>query len=253
MKLNYKSYGSGPALIILHGLFGSLDNWVTHARILEKEYSVYLLDQRNHGRSPHSKVFDYQALAADLNEFMESEGIYQAHLLGHSMGGKTVMEFAGHHPEKVDKLIVADMSPRSYPPHHTLILETLENMNLSLITSRKEAETYLMEHLENDVTTSQFLLKGLGRNENNEFTWKFNLPTIVTSYNNILAEVSPEPLYRPTLFISGGKSKYVQPEDHALIQQYFPEVQFTVMPNVGHWLHAENPALFLEYITAFLR
>lgn len=252
MKLNFKSYGQGPAIVILHGLFGSLDNWLTHARNLETDYSVYLIDQRNHGRSPHSDVFDYRAMAEDLHELMENEGILYAHLLGHSMGGKTVMEFAGLYPEKVDKLIVADMGIKKYPPHHTDVLDALTSIDLSAIPSRKAAEVFLMQKLHNDVVTTQFLLKGLGRNEQNNFKWKFNFPSILKNYENILAAVSPEIFEKPTLFLTGGNSHYVEVADHAAIRSHFPLVEFEVMEGVGHWLHAENPALFLEKVRKFL-
>lgn len=252
MKLNFKTYGNGPALIILHGLFGSLDNWVSHAHALENDYSVYLIDQRNHGRSPHNEVFDYKSMAEDLHEFMDSEGIYYAHLLGHSMGGKTVMEFAGHYPDRVEKLIVADMGVKKYPPHHTDVLHALSSLDLHAIKTRKEAEDSLMANLKGDVSTVQFLLKGLTREGQQNFKWKFNYPTILANYTHILESVTPETFEKPTLFLSGGNSKYVLAEDRAQILSFFPNAEFQVMPNVGHWLHAENPTLFLECVRAFL-
>ena len=252
MKLNFKSYGQGPALLILHGLFGSLDNWLTHARNLEADYSVYLIDLRNHGRSPHSDSFDYRVMAEDLYELMEAEGILSAHLLGHSMGGKVVMEFAGLYPEKVDKLIVADMGIKQYPPHHTAVFEALTSIDLSVIPSRKAAEAFLMQKLDNDVVTTQFLLKGLGRDAANQFIWKFNFPAILGNYSAILAGVSPEIFEKPTLFLSGGNSSYILESDHAAIRSHFPLAQFEVMEGVGHWLHAENPSLFLEKVRHFL-
>lgn len=251
MNLNFKTFGHGPALVILHGLFGSLDNWVTHARELEKDFSVYLVDQRNHGKSPHSPDISYRLMAEDLYTFMENEGIYSAHLLGHSMGGKTVMEFAGLYPDHVDKLIVADMGVRAYPPHHVEILATLESMELHTFDSRKAVEIYMMERLKDNVTV-QFLLKGLGRDANNQFEWKFNLPAILQKYTNILAAVQPDTFYKPTLFLTGGNSHYVEPEDHNQILAYFPQASFTVMPNTGHWVHAENPPLFLQIVKDFL-
>jgi pimeloyl-ACP methyl ester carboxylesterase len=252
MKLNFKTYGNGPALIILHGLFGSLDNWVSHAHALENEYSVYLLDQRNHGKSPHNEVFTYTSMAEDLHEFMNDEGISYAHLLGHSMGGKTVMEFAGLYPERIEKLIVADMGVKKYRPHHEDVLKAISGLDLPSLQTRKEAEAFLMENLNNDKAVVQFLLKGLAREIKGDFKWKFNYPTILAHYDNILQGVTLEPFEKPTLFLSGGNSKYVLPEDHAQILQFFPHAEFEVMPNVGHWLHAENPTLFLEYVQAFL-
>ena len=143
LPLNIKIFGQGPALVILHGLFGSLDNWVSHAKALADSYSVYLVDQRNHGKSPHSDVVDYQAMADDLLALLDAQGIYQAHLLGHSMGGKTVMQFAGQHSERVDKLIVVDMAPKAYPPHHEEILTALTSLPLATLASRKDAAALL--------------------------------------------------------------------------------------------------------------
>lgn len=251
MQLNFKSFGQGPALVILHGLFGSLDNWVSHARVLEKDYSVYLVDLRNHGKSPHSPIMNYAAMAEDIAELLDSEGISTCFLLGHSMGAKVAMEMAGHHADRIDKLIVADMGVKTYPPHHTEILHTLRSLNLKLISSRKEAEETLMQALK-DNTTVQFLLKGLGRDAENQFEWKFNFAAIDASYDNILAAVAPYPFEKPTLFLYGGNSGYVKKEDFAEIQHYFPQVQFHEMPNTGHWVHAENPSLFLEIVTQFL-
>lgn len=252
MKLHFKTYGNGPALIILHGLFGSLDNWVSHAHALENEYSVYLIDQRNHGKSPHNEVFNYESMAQDLHEFMDSEGIFYAHLLGHSMGGKTVMEFAGHYPDRIEKLIVADMGVKKYPPHHVDVLNAISGLDLSALKTRKEAEIFLMENLNGEVSTVQFLLKGLTREIKGDFRWRFNYPTILANYERILEGVTPEPFEKPTLFLSGGNSKYVLPEDRPQILEFFPSAEFQIMPNVGHWLHAENPTLFLEYVRTFL-
>ena len=252
MKLNLKTYGQGSAIVILHGLFGSLDNWVTHARTLESDYTVILVDQRNHGKSPHDPLLDYGRMAEDLRELMDDHGITQAHLLGHSMGGKTVMEFAGRYPDRVDRLIVADMAPREYLPHHDLVLRALATMDLRKFDSRKACETHLMSQL-NDLVTTQFLLKGLGRSEDNTFEWKFNLAAILDQYPNILAAVRPDTFYGKTLFVSGGASEYVRASDHALIAQYFSDVHYQVMPNIGHWLHAQDPEQFLTLIRAFLQ
>ncbi|MBX7243318.1 MAG: alpha/beta fold hydrolase [Bacteroidia bacterium] len=252
MKLNYKSYGHGPALIILHGLFGSLDNWVSHARGLEKDYSVFLLDLRNHGKSFRSAEHNYGLMAEDVQEWMAEEGILSAYVLGHSMGGKVAMELAGRHPFSVEKLIVADMGLKEYPPHHTVILQTLQTIPLHTMETRKEVENYLMEALGNDTVTVQFLLKGLGRDAENRFEWKFNFPALLDNYNSILAGIHPEVFEKPTLFLYGGKSHYVLPEDFEGIKSYFPNAVFQEMPDAGHWLHAENPPLFIQMVKDFL-
>ncbi|MEM6344911.1 MAG: alpha/beta fold hydrolase [Bacteroidota bacterium] len=252
MDLNFKSFGNGPALIILHGLFGSLDNWVSHARQLADSYSVYLLDQRNHGKSPHDDQWDYETMADDLEAFMDQQGIYQAHLLGHSMGGKTVMQFAMHFPERIEKLIVADMAPKGYEPHHIEILETLINIDLANFENRQAVAAH-MEASIPEMGVRQFLLKSLGRDGQKQFRWKFNLPVIYQNYPKILEPIELAfPFDGPTLFLSGGKSNYVSPEEHELILEGFPEASFVVIPQAGHWLHADSPSEFLQEVRAFL-
>lgn len=252
MKLHFQSYGQGPALLILHGLFGSLDNWVSHARKLSEHFSVYLIDQRNHGKSPHSDEWNYQLMAEDLVEFMDDQGIMQGHLLGHSMGGKTVMQVAAYHPGRIDKLIVADMAPKAYSPHHHEIIAALLSLDLPNISSRKEAEEQLAKHI-SDWGVRQFLLKGLGRDEQKNLQWKFNLKVLSEKYPEALKAIRLEYEFEgPTLFVSGGKSNYVQDADRADILKTFPDSRFVVLPDAGHWLHAEAPDAFLEAVLEFL-
>lgn len=253
MELNYKSFGQGPALIILHGLFGSLDNWQTLARQYGETFSTYIVDQRNHGKSPHSdENFTYDLLAEDLGELMDRLGIPTASLIGHSMGGKTVMQFAVDQPERVEKLVVADMATREYPPHHTEILETLISFPAWKIESRNEADELLEERIR-DYGVRQFLLKNLDRKKGGGFEWKFNLEVLYRDYPNILEGIhSNYPFEGPTLFISGGKSDYVKEEYHAEIRELFPSAQFEVIEGAGHWLHAEKPKEFFEKTMAFL-
>jgi pimeloyl-ACP methyl ester carboxylesterase len=253
MKLNYKSYGHGPALVILHGMFGSLDNWVTHARALADSFSVYLVDQRNHGKSPHTEEMDYHILANDLFHFLDRESIYVTHLLGHSMGGKTVMQFAAEHPDRVEKMIIADMGLKAYPPLHSELLRILLEMDLDEFGSRQEAEDYLSARIP-DPAVQQFLLKNLKREGNEAFKWKFNLKSIVQNYPKILQPIEPDfPCDKPALFISGGASDYVLPSDRPLILNHFPNARFEVIPGAGHWLHSEAPDAFLKSIKHFLQ
>jgi len=252
MKLNYKSMGQGPALIILHGLFGSLDNWVSHARFFSTEFTVYIIDQRNHGKSPHDDVWNYGVMADDLRDFMDDHGIYQAHLVGHSMGGKVVMQFAADYPERIMKLVVADMAPKSYSPHHTAILEALMGLDLAQIYNRKAADTQLT-HAIPTFMTRQFLLKSLKRADQNTFTWKFNLPVIYRDYEKILEKVEVDPPFEgPTLFLYGGKSTYLTAEDPEWIRALFPQAVFECLEGAGHWLHAEAPDAFQKALTRFL-
>lgn len=252
LELNYKSSGQGPALIILHGLFGSLDNWVTLSRTLSEEYSVFLVDQRNHGKSPHHSEWNYDVMAEDLHDFMDQHGIMQAHLLGHSMGGKTVIRFAGEYPERIDKLIVADMGIKQYQPHHELILETLASIDLDKITSRSDAQSAMEETIQ-ERGIIQFLLKGLGRDEQKQFRWKFNFEVINKNYANVLVGIQNDfPFEGPTLFLSGSESNYVIEEDRPAILESFPSAHFEVLQGAGHWLHADKPNEFLQQVLRFL-
>ncbi len=252
IQLNHKVYGQGPALIILHGLFGSLDNWVTHARQLAEHYSVFLLDQRNHGKSPHTDEWTYQVMSEDLHEFMDQHGIMQAHLLGHSMGGKAVMTFAGEYPRRIDKLIVADMGIRQYPPQHTGIIDALLSVPLGLIGSRQDVSEHLLSKISNK-SIVQFLLKSLGRDDEKRLQWKFNLQVIAEKYEEILAPIQNEfPYDGETLFLSGEESNYVSQKDHPAILEQFPNARFEVLQKAGHWLHADRPKAFLESLIRFL-
>jgi esterase len=250
-RLNFKSMGQGPALIVLHGLFGSLDNWISLGRQWAEDYSVYLVDQRNHGRSFHSDEWSYEAMAQDLYAWMDSEGILQAHLMGHSMGGKTVMTFAGHYPERIDRLVVADMGLRAYPPHHEDILAALAQVDLSQVSSRQDADEQLARGIA-EPGIRQFLTKGLARTDEG-FAWRFNLPVIEQQYQEIISEVTLDyPFERPALFLSGGRSSYVQQEDRADILAAFPQARFAVIEQAGHWLHAEAPQAFSQQVMRFL-
>lgn len=252
MQLNFKRFGEGPSLIILHGLFGSLDNWQTLARKYAEDFSVYIVDQRNHGKSPHSdEMFDYNVMADDLADFMDTHRILSASFIGHSMGGKTVMQFAVERPDRVDKLVVADMSPRPNEGGHEEILETLQAFPFDRIDARKEAEEWLEPRIK-EYGVRQFLLKNLDRDKEG-FRWKFNLEVIVRDYAHILAGVqSPWPVSVPALFIRGGKSDYIRNEDEVEISEMFPEAEFATIEGAGHWLHAEKPMEFLEATREFL-
>jgi esterase len=253
MKLNYKKSGSGDPLIILHGLFGSADNWFSIAKELEKDYTLYLIDQRNHGDSPQSEDWNYEVMAEDINELMDEEGIESAYLMGHSMGGKTAMKFAFNYPDKVRKLIVADIAPRFYPVHHKSILEGLNAIPIDDLKSRKEADDILSEHIK-EPGIRQFLLKSLGRNGSGGFIWKINLPVITEKIDNVGEEVVSEKAFdKPTLFMGGENSDYITDEDKEEISEMFPNSHVIFIKNAGHWLHAEQPAAVVETVRAFLK
>lgn len=251
MKLNFKKSGSGPPLVILHGLFGSLDNWFSIAKELVEHYTLYLVDQRNHGDSPHAEEWNYAVMVEDLKELMDEEGLEKIYLMGHSMGGKTVMNFALKYPKAVEKLIVADIAPRYYPIHHQSILEGLNSLNLSEIKSRKEADDQLAQYIP-ELGVRQFLLKSLTR-DSDGFVWKINLSVISKNIENV-GEALPEGgKYKgPTLFLAGANSNYIQQKDMTDMERFFPNYELEFIANAGHWLHAEQPHAVVEEMRRFL-
>ena len=252
MELNFRKLGSGKPLVILHGLFGSLDNWFSIARELEKHYTLYLVDQRNHGDSPHSDQWNYQVMVEDLKELLDDEGLEKIYLMGHSMGGKTAMFFASAYPERVEKLIVADIAPRYYPIHHQTILEGLNSIDLKGTKSRKEADDQLAEYIQ-ELGIRQFLLKSLGRNTEG-FVWKINLPVITKNIEEVGKALPEDAKYDgPTLFLGGSNSNYIKQSDLPDLEKHFPNYELEFVANAGHWLHAERPEAVIEEVREFLK
>lgn len=251
MELNFKEFGQGDPVIILHGLFGTLDNWQTIAKQLAKNYTVYIVDQRNHGRSPHDDEFSYPIMAEDLQVFMESKWIYKAHIIGHSMGGKTAMEFALNYPDMVDKLVIVDIAPKAYEGGHQIIFDALFSVDLTALTNRKEADEVLAQKIE-DYGVRQFLLKNLSRTKEGAYQWKMNLPVIYKHYQAILASISVEATFdKETLFIKGEKSNYIQEVDKETIERYFPKASIRMVEGSGHWVHAEKPKELLDLVLQY--
>lgn len=252
MQLHFKESGQGRAVILLHGLLGSADNWHPIALRLAGHFHVFALDQRNHGQSPHSAEMNYPLMAGDLDEFMVSCEIENAIVIGHSMGGKTAMQFALQFPNHVEKLIVADMAPRAYAPAHEKIFAALLALDLPKYQNRQQIEDALAPEI-HDLVLRRFLLKNLGRNSAGGFVWKINLRGIAENYSRLREPVSaPVPFTRPTLFIRGGKSNYINPEDEPLIRDLFPRSEIQTVPDAGHWLHADQPEEFLKCVLEFL-
>ena len=253
MQLNYKLFGSGPALVILHGLFGSLDNWQTLAKQFAEDFSVFIVDQRNHGKSPHTDAHTYALMAEDLKEFMDQQGMYTATVIGHSMGGKTAMQFAVEHEERLEKLVVVDMSPRKNEPGHLEILDAMSRFPMDQIQSRKEADEILKQDIP-ELGVRAFLLKNIERTRTQGFQWKFNLDTLSKDYYRILDQIeSPFSLDVPTLFINGGKSDYVVERDREIILNMFPQAEFSTIEGAGHWVHADAPVEFYNRISNWLK
>jgi esterase len=253
MILNYKETGRGPSLVILHGLFGSLDNWATMAKSLGNYFHVITMDLRNHGNSLHSDDWNYGLMANDVKETLTALNLQKVFMAGHSMGGKTAMEFAARFPECIEKLMVIDISPRYYAPHHQSILNALFSLDLEQIQTRKEAEEKLSQTI-SDQGTRQFLLKNLYWKEAGKLAWKFNLETIAKKIE-IVGEKTPEgniTIQKPILFIKGSSSGYINATDEKNIPEIFPQASVFTIEGAGHWVHAEKPAeLFSCFVDFF--
>ncbi|RMF19570.1 MAG: alpha/beta fold hydrolase [Gammaproteobacteria bacterium] len=253
IRLAHKVQGEGAPVILVHGLFGSMENLGAIARLLAGAgYQVQSLDMRNHGRSPHCDTMDYPSMSRDVLTYMNTTRLEQATLLGHSMGGKTVMQLALDAPDRVKALVVADISPVEYPPHHQSVMAGLAAIgDPAKLTSRQEADAILREYVPEDAVRL-FLLKNLVR-EGDGFAWRINLPVIQASYDKIMAGQSGGPYCGPTLFIKGGASDYIRPEHRQTIARLFPKAELKVIPGTGHWLHAEKPKLFASIVDRFLK
>lgn len=253
MKLFFKKSGEGKPLMIMHGLFGMSDNWATLSRqFSENGFLVYIVDARNHGRSLHSDEFDFPLMSNDMIELMDDENISSASVIGHSMGGKTAMWMACEHPDRVSKLLVADIAPRSYEPHHQSVIAAIHSVDTDEITSRKEAETKLRESL-HDEGNVQFLLKNLYWNEKEKLDWRFNIHGIEKNIANIGIALPDQFRFNgPTLFLRGEKSGYITESDRTDIVKHFPVAKINTVSNAGHWIHAENPSGFMDAALEFL-
>jgi esterase len=251
MLLYYRQAGQGKPLIILHGLFGSSDNWMTLTKTYSQHYSVYLLDQRNHGRSPWNEEWNYQAMAEDLHEFIQTHQLWQPALIGHSMGGKTAMFYAQQY-ENLSALVVVDIAPRQYHMEYDDYLTGMMAMPLADLNNRKDAEDFLSHHV-SDPDVLQFLLKNLYRNEKGQFAWRHNLEIIARHIQNVgQALPADKPVRKPALFIRGEKSNYVRDKDWPETQQLFPLATLETIADASHWVQAEKPAEFLQLSLSFL-
>lgn len=256
MKLFYRKIGEGKPVVILHGLFGQSDNWNSFGKQLkEAGHAVYLVDARNHGLSPHSDEWNYQVMSDDVYELLNTEiKEEKIVLIGHSMGGKTAMQFAVDHPEVVEKLVVVDIAPKFYRPHHQEILKALNSIDVTLLQNRKEANVIVSKYID-DVGTKLFLLKNLYRTDDNpkSYNWRFNLAVISSQIDNVgEAILEGSAANVPTLFVKGGNSNYILEEDTELINGIFSNNSIVTIANAGHWLHAEKPNEFYEKIMAFI-
>ena len=251
-RLNFKEQGEGQTVVLIHGLFGSLDNLGLLARPLSEQYRVISVDLRNHGASFHSDEMSYPAQAADILALLDHLGLEQVALVGHSMGGKVAMQVAKQAPHRVSKLVVADIAPVAYP--HARHKNVFAGLNATLATppqSRSEAEAMLAEHIE-IAGVRQFLLKSFAKGEHG-WGWHFNVPALEQNYANIMGWPEDDRRFEgPVLFIKGGDSDYMQPQYSEAALAQFPAAKVRVIAGTGHWLHAEKPALFNKLVVDFL-
>ena len=253
MRLHFQTYGQGQPLVILHGLFGSLDNWLGVAPRLAEQFHVFVVDLRNHGQSPHSAEMSYPLMAEDVAKFFDAHSLAKAAVLGHSMGGKVAMQFALSYPERVEKLVVVDMAPRVYKPSHAAIFAALLALDLSLFQTRHQIEEALGPAIPN-LVVRRFLLKNLGRDEAGKLFWKINLRGIAENYP-LLGEAlsATKPFVKPALFLRGGKSNFITAADEPLIRQLFPRVEMQAIDGAAHWVHSDQPEEFTSRVLEFLQ
>jgi pimeloyl-ACP methyl ester carboxylesterase len=251
MELHFKKIGTGPALVILHGLLGSGDNWQSLAKKWAENFTVYLVDQRNHGHSEHSPEFNFDLMVSDLEALLEKEEISECFLLGHSLGGKTAMRFAQLNDRLVKKLVVVDIGTKSYPPHHNEIFEALNSVDFSVHNNRNLVDEQLSKHIP-QAGVRMFLMKNLYWKEKGLLAWRFNLKALYANYNEVVSSIPEFPCLVETLFIRGENSGYILDKDWDGIQDIFPNSELCSIANAGHWVHAEQPQQLSDCILDFL-
>ncbi|MDT7830881.1 alpha/beta fold hydrolase [Flavobacteriaceae bacterium S356] len=250
--LHSRILGKGRPFLILHGYFGMGDNWKSLGNKFAEFYEVHLIDQRNHGRSFHADEFDYEIMVEDLYNYIEQHNLEDCILLGHSMGGKTAMLFAVEYPELIHKLLIADISPRAYEPHHNEILAALNSVDFSVQKTRQLVDEKLSELIP-EMGVRQFLLKNVFWREKGQLDFRFNLSSLTENNPEIGQALPSFTSYEgPTLFLAGGNSGYITKEEKPTIKAHFPNSNIVIIPKAGHWLHADNPEFFFELVMKFL-
>ncbi|MEX1196765.1 MAG: alpha/beta fold hydrolase [Pseudohongiellaceae bacterium] len=252
MELNYRQHSDeGPPLLILHGLFGSLSNWNWHARKWAEPFSVYALDLRNHGNSPHADSMTYPEMAGDVLDFLDHHGIDTCHLVGHSMGGKVAMQLAMDHPGRIRTLVVADIAPVPYEGEHDRIFAGLTAIDPAAVKTRQEADDVLVDY-EEDEQVRLFLLSNLQRADGGGFEWRINLPALEACYEDLRAGLEEGRYEGPVLFLRGNDSNYIRESHREAILSRFPRAELKTLMQAGHWLHAEKPESFNRLVTEFI-
>lgn len=253
MILNSRIEGEGKPMVIIHGFLGMNDNWKSlGTQFAAQGFQVHALDLRNHGKSFHSSDFSYEIMVEDIKQYCDFHHLKDVILLGHSMGGKVAMLLASTYPDLVSKLIVADIGPKYYPPHHQTILEGLNAIDFSEQPSRSDAEEILSTYIK-DFGTRQFLLKNLYWETPEQLAFRFNLPVFIEKIDVVGTALPFENTFsKPTLFLRGDKSNYIEDADFEMIRYHFPDSKIETIKNAGHWLHAENPKDFYDAVMRFL-
>ena len=252
MRLHYEVQGDGRPLIILHGFLGSSENWRALRKRFASKYKVFSVDQRNHGSSPHSSTMNYRIMTEDLREFLSEHGLSQIFLLGHSMGGKVAMQFASESPEPLEKLVIVDIAPKAYPPAHRLLLQAMQNLELHGLKTYGEAEAALSATI-SEASLRKFVVKNLTRDRNGAFQWRIGLDSLAANYDQLIkAPAMLNNFDKPTCFIRGGLSRFIDDQDLAAIRKYFPLAKFHTVSNAGHWVHIDAPDEFYRIVDEYL-
>jgi len=261
MKLHYRNFNQGESLFILHGLYGSSDNWITIAKKLDTRYNITIPDLRNHGLSPHSSIHNYQAMSKDIKELADSLNLKKINIIGHSMGGKVAMEFACMFPEFTEKIAIIDIAPKNYNTlefqNHLESHKTIINQMLNYSFEEKKSRTEIdndFSNTINDFATRQFILKNIKRKEG-KFKWKINIKSIHMNIHKMMENSLTEDYLfeKPTLFIKAENSNYIQPKDMVSIKKTFPIAELISIPDCGHWIHTKQPEILIETINNFLK
>lgn len=252
MELHYREFGQGQPLIIIHGLFGMLDNWLSFAKRLAVDYKVYIPDMRNHGRSFHSEEHTYDAMAKDLHRFYTTHSLDHIVLIGHSMGGKVAMQFAQMYPECMDKLLVVDVAPAASRFRNEAVIKALESLRIHELSSRDEADEALKHHIPSGIIR-QWLLKNLYRTGPTSFAWRFNLDVLLASIGNMEKATDKAVFYGPTLFVKGAASDHISASDTAMINRLFPSNELVTIADARHWVHYDQPEMLMQVVEGFLR
>jgi len=251
--LHAKILGEGEPLLILHGLLGMGDNWISLGRIFANNgYQVHLIDQRNHGKSFHSDEMNYEVMVEDLQHYTNHFKLHKINIIGHSMGGKTAMHYAMTHPKSINKLIIVDIAPVNYPPHHHFIFDTINQINLSNFSSRKDIAQAIEKYIDKK-SIANFLLKNLFRDKSGNYHWKANINILENSLEELGEAIPSQSSFsKNTLFIKGEKSPYIQKTYLPIINTHFPNSNVITIKNSGHWVHAEQAKIFFDKVLHFL-